>query len=129
MWLTFVFISLLDLVDGVNGADMNAVQNVQQDLSQTQQVTEVIKTEVDEVPCQVYNLQSRRDRDTFKDPVQSSFDPLVPSGLSTIIIPLLDNIKKTAVRENSPHSAAGAYQKFTWVSPAPLPITVYTFSR
>ena len=47
---------LLQLGDGVDGADVDAVQDVQQDLGQTQQVSEVVEPKVDEVSRQVHHL-------------------------------------------------------------------------
>lgn len=53
---TFALIFFLHLVERENGADVHAVQDGQQDLRQPQQVAEVVKAEIDQVPSEVDNL-------------------------------------------------------------------------
>lgn len=56
MWLTFALVFFLHLVERENGADVHTVQNGQQDLRQPQQVAEVVKAEIDQVPGKVHDL-------------------------------------------------------------------------
>lgn len=57
---TFVFIPLLNLINGIYSADMYTVKDGQQDFGQTQQVTEVVEAKVNEIPCQINNLQQNQ---------------------------------------------------------------------
>lgn len=53
---TFALILFLHLVERENGADVHTVQNGQQDLCQPQQVAEVVKAKIDQVPGEVHHL-------------------------------------------------------------------------
>lgn len=55
---TFALIFFLHLVERENGADVHAVQDGQQDLCQPQQVAEVVKAEIDQVPSEVDDLKA-----------------------------------------------------------------------
>lgn len=67
---------LLQLGDGVDGADVDAVQDVEQDLGQPQQISEVVETKVDEVSRQVHYLcreeSDKRLNDFYQEVVRSS---------------------------------------------------------
>lgn len=54
---TFALIFFFHLVERENGADVHTVQNGQQDLCQPQQVAEVVKAEIDQVPGEVHYLE------------------------------------------------------------------------
>lgn len=54
---TFALVAFLNLVYGKYGSDMDTVQNRQQDLSQPQQITEVVEAKIYEVASQIHNLK------------------------------------------------------------------------
>lgn len=48
--VTFILIPFFQL-NGVDGADMDTIQNGQEDFSQPQKVTEVVESKINQVPC------------------------------------------------------------------------------
>lgn len=58
--LTFSWLSVQ--FDGEGCADVDTVQDGQQDLGQPEQVTEVIEAKVDEIPGQVHHLRGAAGR-------------------------------------------------------------------